>query len=542
MVEKRMKPDTYFIQEAVDLALDNIAHRLDPKLGYQPYFLVDLRSDPPEAKHSSWDYCDMAGRYVDAFILARQVTGNQAYLKEEEKLREFLLSMGSDEDGLFYNQEAPWSSHEADMFCQSRVLLGLVSWYLLTGEVKIKRKIDGLVKGLDAVAVKESDYCYYPGDRYSSKGWTSSTILPNVKKPGYGLIQLLALMRYYEATEDENVLSFAGKLVKYFVYHSQVINKDGSFKGHLHSEGIIPTVVGILRYGIATHNFELVNWAKRVCNWTLTQSSSFGWVPDGIGDRTCETCAITDMIHLMLKLAELGDYEYWDFVERFTRNQLLENQIRNVDWIISPEVQAKSLTDVASVLQGSFDCGAYPNRLLMWPEGVEGCCVAGGIRALFLVWDRIVTRDSMGVYVNFNFSRDTEWVEVASYHPYEGKVTIIVHDAPILFIRVPEWASREKIRICVDDVERPLVWQKNYLKFDNLSRNQLVTVSYPLRWKETEEVIAEQRYRLSWKGDTVIEISPQGERYPIFQKKHMRSNRAPMIKRGYTLSSRQIHW
>lgn len=511
-------------------------------MGYQPYFWVDLKSDPPEARHSSWDYCDMAGRYVDAFILARQVTGNKAYAREEEKLREFLLSMCNDTDGLFYDQDAPWSSYHADMFCQSRVLLGLVSWYLLTGKEKIKRKIGRLVEGLSAIAVRENGYCYYPDDCYSSKGWANGTISPGVQKPGYGLLQLLPIMRYYEATLDEKAISFAGELVKYFVYHSRVINENGSFNGYLHSEGIIPTVVGILRYGIATNNSELISWAKRVCDWTLTQTSSFGWVPDGIGANTCETCCITDMIHLMVKLSELGEHDYLDIVEKFARNQLLENQIRDVYKVISREAQARSTTNVAPKVLGSFDCGSYPNGLLGFPGGLEGCCVGSGVRALFLVWDRIVTRDGTGVYVNFNFSRDTEWVNVTSYHPYEGKVTVNVHNASTLFVRVPKWADRDKISIYVDDTERPLMWHKNYLRLDNLSGGQIVSVEYPLRLVESEEMIAAKRYRLFWKGDTVIEISPRGEKYPIFQREHMRGNQPPLIEREYAVPSKQIHW
>ena len=542
MMKKQMVPDTYFIQEAVDLALDNIVNRLDGNLDYQPFFWIDLKSDPPEARHSSWDYCDMAGRYVDAIILARQMTGNRAYAGEEAALREFLLAMCNDTDGLFYNQKAPWSSCHADMFCQSRALMGLVSWYLLTDDEKIKRKIDGLVEGLSTIAVRENDYCYYPEDCYSSNGWTSGTVLPGVRKPGYGLLQLLPLMRYYEETLDEKTISFAEKLVNYFVYHSHVINENGSFNGYLHSGGIIPTAVGVLRYGIATNNVELISWAKRVCDWTLTQSSSFGWVPDGTESETCETCCITDMIHFMVKLAELGHHEYWGIIEKFTRNQLLENQIRDVDRIITPDAQARSTTDVAPKLLGSFDCGSYPNRLLGFPGGVEGCCVGAGVRALFLVWDRIVTRDSSGVYVNFNFSRSTEWVNVTSYHPYEGKITVDVHNAPTLFIRVPEWASRDKIRITVDDAVRSPAWHGSFLRLDNLSAGQTVNVQHPLRLQESEEIIAKQRYNLQWKGDTVIEISPKGEKYPIFQREHFRGNQVPLIEREYVLPPTRIHW
>ena len=81
-----------------------------------------------------------------------------------------------------------------------------------------------------------------------------------------------------------------------------------------------------------------------------------------------------------------------------------------------------------------------------------------------------------------------------------------------------------------------------YIQLDALTSEQTVSVEYPLMWKKTEETVAKQMYRLFWKGDTVIEISPRGERYPIFQREHMRGNEALLIEREYATPSKQIHW
>ena len=62
-------PKTYFLEDAANLARGSIMARLDPALTYQPFFRLDLGGEVPAALHASWDYCDMAGRFVDALIL-----------------------------------------------------------------------------------------------------------------------------------------------------------------------------------------------------------------------------------------------------------------------------------------------------------------------------------------------------------------------------------------------------------------------------------------------------------------------------------------
>jgi len=81
---------------------------------------------------------------------------------------------------------------------------------------------------------------------------------------------------------------------------------------------------------------------------------------------TCETCSLTDMLELALKLSEAGVGDYWDDIERFARNQLLENQFRDVDQVVSPEGRAQSQTPVAAILYGSFESTACPEQPLTW--------------------------------------------------------------------------------------------------------------------------------------------------------------------------------
>ena len=53
------RPDTYFIQRAVEMGLRAIEARLDLEKGYRPWFLLQL-SPVPELQHSIWDLGDLS--------------------------------------------------------------------------------------------------------------------------------------------------------------------------------------------------------------------------------------------------------------------------------------------------------------------------------------------------------------------------------------------------------------------------------------------------------------------------------------------------
>jgi hypothetical protein len=282
----------------------------------------------------------------------------------------------------------------ADMFCQSRALLGLTSWFLETGDAQIQDRIERLADGLWNVVAKQDDFCYYPGNRYSPKGWEgvsaySAKDLGHRALPAYGVLQILPLARYWEATRSPAAERLILGLLNFFVGESGVIQPNGSFTGHLHSWGILPSTVGVLRYAMAIGDEELILWCKRVYDFIVGNSSSFGWVPDGIrvddGIETGETCCITDLIHLGVKLAECGHSECLDYVEIMLRNQLLDNQIRDTSRFKfeSPEVEAMTY--------GAYDSWVMPNGLTGCSElGLEGCCTASAVRAVYLAWKHAV--------------------------------------------------------------------------------------------------------------------------------------------------------
>src|SRR5262245_50318345 len=94
-----------WLQAAASSALTCLVARLDRQLGARPYFWIDIRENPPQAHHSYWDSTDIAGRFVDGFILGRIVTNRNDHRHEEEQLRAHFFEQQGIPDGLFWNWE-----------------------------------------------------------------------------------------------------------------------------------------------------------------------------------------------------------------------------------------------------------------------------------------------------------------------------------------------------------------------------------------------------------------------------------------------------
>ena len=76
-------------QDSAFDAMTSISHRIDRDHGGQPYFWTDLIEKPAKLTHQSWDYCDMSGRWVDALIRGRLMTGSSLRIDDEQTLKKF---------------------------------------------------------------------------------------------------------------------------------------------------------------------------------------------------------------------------------------------------------------------------------------------------------------------------------------------------------------------------------------------------------------------------------------------------------------------
>jgi hypothetical protein len=523
------RPDTYFLQAAVNKGFSAMAHRLDQSENMRPYFLIRL-SPNPLLEHQIWDYGDMCSRFTDAFILGRLMTGSKEYLNEEQALLKLL-----------------WTSDPyANPFMAGRMLISYVDIFFQDPTSEHKKKIDNLVKVIRSKMTFEEDYAYY---FRNAPGWKSVKDAVFGDFNGYPTFPIggiiLALARYTETIDSSDCEDLLNRLCKFVINISGTFESDGRFLGHTHSGGILTAAAGIMRWAIRHNYTVIIEQMKNTFDWTLKYSSTWGWVPDGLGPdhASCETCAISDVVHLGLLIARHLDSSYYGVLERFSRNQLLANQISLPENFL-PKTSFPNEDKIRDALYGSWASYSLPNSLDNSNE-VEGCCLGSGILACYLIWDNIVTKKDEKVTVNMALSRNSEWLEVIGYQPYEGKIELLIHDAPLVYVRIPPWVLEEKIRVSSHNQDFPFKFMADrYIKLEGLKSGDFISIEYPLKNVQTVEKVSGELYNVKWRGDTLVAIQPEGHIYPIFERAWMEKKNAPMDT-GNTYQNQlggKVHW
>ncbi len=524
------RPKTYFLQEAVDRGLESIANRLDQADQFRPYFLMHL-SPAPFLEHHIWDLGDMCGRFTDAFILGRQMTGFSAYTTEEQALRRWL----------------PQCDPYLNPFMAGRMLLAFVDEYLQEPTTAHRKQVDDLVAVISSKMTHEADYAYY--FRHPD-GWKTVNDAVFGDFNGYPTFPLggimLGLARYTEAAEAPESEGLLGKLCRFVLNVSGTFEQDGRYLGHTHSGGILTAAVGIMRWAIRRNDTKVIEQMKNSFDWTMKHSSTWGWVPDGLGPdhASCESCSITDALHLGLLIARHLDPSYYGVIERYARNQLLENQFLHPERML-PSSPFPGKEKITNALYGSWASWSFPHSLDNCTASVEGCCLGAGIRGCFLVWDHVVSKEGDIVTVNMALSRNSPWVEVIGYQPYKGRMDLVIHDAPDLHVRIPEWVDVEELRVTTGEKSYPYHFiSDHYIQLQGLKQGENVRLEYPLCRKQTDEKVSGQTYNVQWRGDTVVSIKPEGQIYPLFERSWMEKDETP-VEPGQPYQQQlggPVHW
>jgi hypothetical protein len=467
------------------------------------------------------------------FIYMREMSGSEEGREVEAAIRKRILGYVR-EDGLSWlppyctncdlgDQEPcaiPWTSEHT--------ILSLVELYTRTGD---KQKIilaKKLVNGLKSLASWDTGRAYYPG---GMGGWRKSGWIYTGCSDSYPCI-LESIARYIEVTSDEEALEFAEAFADGIIAGLQTnlganrILSDGSFGGyncHLHMRAVL----GIGHLGVLTRNTRYIEWARRVYDFLISQGTDWGWFPESIGRPNSETCATGDMADLASWLAQAGYSRYWDDLERFVRNY-----IREAQFFVTPEYEAlyhrlhkDHLQEAeegirqARDFEGGFISVLTPNSLIFEGRvGIGGCCTPEGMRTLHIAWRNVVTESPAGVFVNLLFNREAPQARVVSLAPEVGQLTVIVKKPADFFLRPPSWTPRADVKALRGSKEVPPVWKGDYVKFENLSKDEELTITFPvLRFSQRVEV-ASRSYIYHWMGSTVTGVDPAGEDLPLFAK------------------------
>jgi hypothetical protein len=526
------RPVTLDLRDPMRLGAECVLNRMDSSENHRPWFAVEVVNHrPTRLRHDVWDFGDTGGRFLEALILARQMTpATPEMLNGERHVRSFVMALLNDQD-IVWNPDQKRPDH---MFAQGSALYGLVSDFEASRDPALRARIQRFIAALDRMAVHENDYLWFPQ--------VATKIAPCSHMAAY---QVLPIVRFYELTGYLPALKYAERLSRWAFYHDPTVTPDGVitktfWEGHLHAW--MDTFSGIIRCSRAGSGLDhgvVVRRSQKLYEWVRANyTSPFGWVADSVGSKTCETDTITSGIRLALELIKEGHPEYWNDVERFTRNQLVENQFRDVTSLAIRDATLRR------GLRGSFESYADPNTLLAAEKGdVEGCCINGGMRGLFLAYQNAITESRGEVRVNLLLSAGNRSMEVVSFLPYEGRLELYPMTPRPILLRCPEWLRPERIRIGSQSATRIVAkHQAGHLRITGAKPGSQIVLRFEQPEEQRTHWVAGRTYRARWRGDTVIEMLPSGGTYPIFTRSSLDRERAPIRPRETSYQVPRVHW
>ena len=537
-------PQTFAVETFVARTynyLDNMADK-----DGLPYFNI-FWTDPAEAAHDWPDFGDVMSRQLQAAVMARHLTGREA--SNERLWATKVLSYLDPETGLLVRPKTSFSEPVADLGDQALTLFALVTLYADTKDPGLKAAIDKMVDHLPKL--------------YEPNHWLRGFIVKG-------------LMTWVRETGSQPALEQAGKLVRSCFDENPLFTPDNTFRQGGHMHGNLRTLVGAADYALYVNDPVLFSRVDALYRYVRSQGTRFGFLPEVIGRKgdivSCETCALMDFLGLAVTLANNGHPEYWGDVERLARNQLVESQVADASWLKpgdKPDTEQFTWRDVGGRMVGGYSGWTSPTHILAareelhWggPElrgktrAIQNCCGGSGTHGLFIVWKNASRFENDTLSVHLHIDKLLPQAEIRSQQPYRGLLTIDLKQSCKVRVRIPEFVDPQAIQAKSNqgNVEAR-VWG-NYLELGERQAGETVKISYPVPVWEEEVTIGnpgyrQYGYRATWKGDTVIRMTPVGEQVttgfsdfdgkpvevfygedgpgPLYQREHMLENVVPI--------------
>ena len=484
-------------------------------------------------------------------------------------------------------------------FGDARMILAMDAWYQRDHDQVWLDRMHHMATGLGKIAIHKEDYAFYPLGgigmefMYLKYSGYADSKEPSGEHEGaegstlnYHGHQIRALSQWYLRSGDKDALNLAGSLSRFVMkpklWGAQQDSKwiTGTDHAHYdgHQHGTTLALRGLLAYGHAANDQEVIQFVRDGYHYARSRGiGRIGCFGDYSWRVSTETCSVADMIALAIKLSDYGAGDYWDDVDDYARNRLAEIQVLDTERIKAIGRAAASDPDAYKAFETPTN-PSVPWSPRMWDEYLKfqdpftddvidrslgqifgfsnpntiaypsttGCCTGNGTQALYYVWESTVRYQAGNATVNLLFNRSSQWLDMDSYLPYEGKVIIHNKLARKLSVRIPGWVDKRAVRGSKNGRLVPLLWVGNYLVFDSILVRDIVVINFPL----TQETVTytmpfDQVYTLKLKGGTVIDISPRDESpvgYALYLRDEFKKDVAPLQRRSPYVPDTVIDW
>ncbi len=522
-------PDTLDFQRHAELSLNALTRCTDPDTNYSVYFYGRADRNPPILTNAEFN-----GKFPEATLMMRQVSGSRVNQHVDQVWRAKFLRWLVDENLVLAGCDL------------GRMFAWMALMYSIEGDERYRQLGEKAIEQMLLQSRSRDNYRYFPGENGAepkdfeivSHGWT-----------------LQGIARFYEATGFAPAESLGKEIARYLKDHSGMFDSSGRFLYrhqrewgpviHFHHNG--NTLLSIAELAAITGDGELASFAKLGYEFARgTGSPLVGFFPEYIPDTPgqfpldCETCDVADMVLLALHLSKAGQADYWDDVDRYVRNQLVENHMKQGAWIdeYSAALPASPVPDgatgdrVSERAVGSFSGWVSANEYLiaMSQPLVSACCTGNGSRALYYVWRDMLDFVDGRLKLHLLFNRASRWADVNSFIPYGGTVDVSAKTNCDLEIRLPEWVSPEEARGAINGAPIDLTYSGRYARFGRVQRGDTATLTFPISERTVQAQIGDGSYDLTIKGNEVVEIHPPGLLYPSYERARYRHSSAPLIQ------------
>ena len=494
----------------------NYCNRMVDKDGL-PYFNI-FWTEPAEAAHDWPDFGDVISRQYQAVVMARHMTGET--LPIEAVWRQKILSLIDPETGFLTRPQTNFSKRVSDEGDQALALYALVTAYADKPDEELKRVIFKMTDGMLDRALKGN-----LDKNNFTRGFVLKSLMACVHVLGY-----------------EPALQLAKINIKLIFDENPLFTPDNTFKHGGHMHGNLRTLVGAADYALYVKDPVLYSRVDALYRYVRSEGTRFGFLPEVIGRKGdivgTETCALMDYVGLAVTLANHGHPEYWGDVERVVRNQLVESQAHHLVWLKSdptrPDTDQFSWNDIAERMEGGWAGWSSPTHLLAARESLDhhwggpelhgktrafqNCCGGSGIHALFIAWKNAARFHDGTLSVDLHIDKHLPQAEIRGYQPFKGLLTIHMKESCAVRVRIPDFVEPGAVVVDANGAKVQAKVFGNYLELGQRASGEMINITYPIPVTSEEVEIGNPgfrhyRYRVTWKGDTVIRMEPLGKEY-----------------------------
>jgi hypothetical protein len=531
-------PKTLDLADMAALTLQTMTLNVDPAANYKFWFIADWSVNPPHLRHESefWATDDFQGdiasqgKFLAPLVWNRLVSGSSFNMINHRHII----------DQLFLDVNKTLAMQGSGV----RAYEGFIVNYLRDGNAMWKTFVLQAVQDWVQSLVES-------GDQGEEAYWGDSPPGKDIDRqdPWREEVMLLA----YKYLGYAPALAAARKHINYVRRSSGMFAENGSFDDthdngpHFHIHAL--HLQAFLNMALAVQDQDLLDFVNRSYLWAQRRDigsiSLIGYFPELVRvEQNGEGCSLADMVTLAIDLSKTGQFDYWDDADRWVRNHFAEaqlttptgNQLQAYAQRLPYDPGSVEPTDYAGPQVTARSIGGFAG----WPtpndfrqeqqRGIQQCCTGNGSRAVFHVWDNIVT-DEGGIFrVNLLLNRASPRADVYSYIPYVGKVEVKMKQAtPDVRIRIPGWVSNSGLALAVNGTSRAFGWDGRYMKVGSVAAGDRITVTLMLSESTARESMYGTQYTFTKRGSTIVGVTPRGTFAPLYDRASMRSSPAPMV-------------